>query len=89
MIISEDQSSIPWWQVLVKAVKHVINVLPSTLTKQTPIIKNWSPGKIRILSKETNVKLFDGVNKETRKKRIDAFSEDQKRKWLTFTNKIR
>ncbi|GBN14226.1 hypothetical protein AVEN_99530-1 [Araneus ventricosus] len=86
MIISEEQPStsmmIP--QVLGQAIKRVKNVLPSTPTKQIPIIKdvvkNWSPGEIKALSKEINIKLSDGVNKEkeARKKRIDALSEDQK-----------
>ena len=77
-------------QVLGKAIKRVKSVLPSTPTKQIPIIreivKNWSPGKIQVLSKEINVKLFDGVNKEkeARKKRIDALSEDQKNKVIDF-----
>ncbi|GBO13558.1 hypothetical protein AVEN_54992-1 [Araneus ventricosus] len=92
MIISEEQpsTSMMTLQILGKAIKHVKNVLPSTATKQIPIIKdvvkNWSPGKIKALSKEINIKLSDGVNKEkeARKKRIDALSEDQKKEVIDF-----
>ncbi|GBN28306.1 hypothetical protein AVEN_83810-1 [Araneus ventricosus] len=85
--ISEEQpsTSMMTLQVLGKAIKRFKNVLPSTPTKQIPItkdvVKNWSPGKIKALSKEINIKLSNGVNKEkeARKKRIDALSEDQKK----------
>lgn len=91
-IIPEEQpsTSIMTPQVLGKAIKRVKNALPSTPTKQIPIIKDvvktWSPGKIMVLSKEINIKLSDELNKEkeTRKKRVDALSEDQKREVIDF-----
>lgn len=91
-IIPEEQpsTSIMTPQVLGKAIKRVKNALPSTTTKQIPVIKDvvktWSPGKIMVLSKEINIKLSDGLNKEkeTWKKRVDALSEDQKREVIAF-----